>query len=128
MSIDNPLWGAPRIHGELLKLGFEVAQSMVANHGQAMGAAEPGMAQVSAEPCPRHRCHGFVRGTDYRFQPAVCTEFTLAIFKRLAVILKSETYHFHRLDLTRQRAQSPPPKVQIFPGLAEPTREKGLGF
>src|ERR1051325_9581758 len=27
MSIENPLWGAPRIHGELLKLGFEVAQS-----------------------------------------------------------------------------------------------------
>src|SRR6185295_9619825 len=25
MSIENPLWGAPRIHGELLKLGFEVA-------------------------------------------------------------------------------------------------------
>src|SRR6516225_8359938 len=25
MSIDNPLWGAPRIHGELLKLGIEVA-------------------------------------------------------------------------------------------------------
>jgi hypothetical protein len=22
MSIENPLWGAPRIHGELLKLGF----------------------------------------------------------------------------------------------------------
>ena len=30
MSVDNPLWGAPRIHGELLKLGFEVAQSSVA--------------------------------------------------------------------------------------------------
>src|SRR4029078_2144336 len=27
MSIENPLWGAPRIHGELLKLGFEVATS-----------------------------------------------------------------------------------------------------
>ena len=27
MSMENPLWGAPRIHGELLKLGFEVAQS-----------------------------------------------------------------------------------------------------
>ena len=25
----NPLWGAPHIHGELLKLGFEVAQSSV---------------------------------------------------------------------------------------------------
>src|SRR5256884_9500482 len=32
MSIDNPLWGAPRIHGELLKLGFEVAQSSVARY------------------------------------------------------------------------------------------------
>jgi transposase InsO family protein len=32
MSIDNPLWGAPRIHGELLKLGFEVAQSTVAKY------------------------------------------------------------------------------------------------
>jgi hypothetical protein len=27
MSLENPLWGAPRIHGELLKLGFQVAQS-----------------------------------------------------------------------------------------------------
>src|SRR5882757_4265223 len=27
MSVENPLWGAPRIHGELLKLGFEIAQS-----------------------------------------------------------------------------------------------------
>jgi len=32
MSIDNPLWGAPRIHGELLKLGFEVALSTVAKY------------------------------------------------------------------------------------------------
>jgi hypothetical protein len=32
MSIENPLWGAPRIHGELLKLGFEIAQ-MVKQHG-----------------------------------------------------------------------------------------------
>jgi hypothetical protein len=28
MSVENPLWGAPRIHGELLKLGFEIAQSL----------------------------------------------------------------------------------------------------
>src|SRR5271157_1827890 len=32
MSIENPLWGAPRIHGELLKLGFDVAQSSVAKY------------------------------------------------------------------------------------------------
>jgi hypothetical protein len=32
MSVENPLWGAPRFHGELLKLGFEVAQSSVAKY------------------------------------------------------------------------------------------------
>src|SRR5271169_5064879 len=32
MSIENPLWGAPRIHGELLKLGFKIAQSSVAKY------------------------------------------------------------------------------------------------
>jgi hypothetical protein len=30
MSNENPLWGAPRIHGDLLMLGIEVAQSTVA--------------------------------------------------------------------------------------------------
>jgi hypothetical protein len=32
MSIENPLWGASRIHGELLKLGFEVGPSSVAKY------------------------------------------------------------------------------------------------
>ena len=32
MSQENPLWGAPRIHGELLKLGFAVSQSTVARY------------------------------------------------------------------------------------------------
>jgi transposase InsO family protein len=30
MALANPLWGSPRIHGELLKLGFEVSQRTVA--------------------------------------------------------------------------------------------------
>jgi hypothetical protein len=32
MSRENPTWGAPRIHGELLMLGFEVAQSTVSKY------------------------------------------------------------------------------------------------
>lgn len=32
MSQANPLWGAPRIHGELLKLGIEVSQATVSNY------------------------------------------------------------------------------------------------
>jgi transposase InsO family protein len=32
MQAANPLWGAPRIHGELLKLGIEIAQTTVAKY------------------------------------------------------------------------------------------------
>ena len=32
MSEANPLWGAPRIHGELLKLGIDVSQATVAKY------------------------------------------------------------------------------------------------
>jgi hypothetical protein len=32
MSLENALWGAPRINGELLKLGFQVALSTVAKY------------------------------------------------------------------------------------------------
>src|SRR5580704_8780218 len=37
MSLANPLWGAPRIHGELLKLGIDVGQTSVANTWQGKG-------------------------------------------------------------------------------------------
>src|SRR5438094_3876479 len=60
MSAENPLWGAPRIHGELLKLGFEVAQSSVANgmdrpcsrrqrHAESVGGFEE---HEEDTPCP----------------------------------------------------------------------------
>src|SRR5665213_1469894 len=43
MSIENPFWGAPRIHGELLKLGFDVAQSSVAKYmGKRRGPPSQG--------------------------------------------------------------------------------------
>jgi putative transposase len=32
MSLANPRWGAPRIHGELLKLGLEIAESTIAKY------------------------------------------------------------------------------------------------
>jgi transposase InsO family protein len=40
MSQENPLWGASRIHGELLMLGFEVAQSTVSRY-MARGGRHP---------------------------------------------------------------------------------------
>ena len=43
MSIANPLWGAPRIHGELLRLGIDVGQTSVAKYMvRRRGPASPG--------------------------------------------------------------------------------------
>ena len=32
MSLVNRLWGAPRIHGELLKLGFDICETTIAKY------------------------------------------------------------------------------------------------
>jgi hypothetical protein len=32
LAAENPTWGAPRIHGELLKLGFEISESTVSRY------------------------------------------------------------------------------------------------
>jgi hypothetical protein len=66
MSTENQLWGAPRIHGELLKLGFSVAQSTVAKYMvKRRGPCKPGMADLSAKPRSGHCRHGSVRGPDH---------------------------------------------------------------
>ena len=50
MNHENPLWGAPRIHGELLMLGIEVAQSTRGEvHDQEAGATFPGLEDISAQ-------------------------------------------------------------------------------
>ena len=48
MSFENPLWGAPHIHGELLKLGFDVAQSTV--HGTEARSTVANMEDLPAQP------------------------------------------------------------------------------
>src|ERR1017187_1915844 len=65
MSMENPLWGAPRIHGELLKLGFEVAQSSVAKY-MVKRREPPGLADLPAQSRPRYRRYGLVRCSHYR--------------------------------------------------------------
>jgi hypothetical protein len=78
MSLANPLWGAPRIHGELLKLGIDVGQTSVAKYRpdqrrQIYGAqariAVPGLEDVSAQPCGWHCGDGPVCRSD-RLLPA----------------------------------------------------------
>jgi hypothetical protein len=71
MSIENPLWGAPRIHGELLKLGFEVAQSSVAKYMvKRCGPPSQGWS-IPAQSPAGGRCHGFVRRADHWLRSAL---------------------------------------------------------
>jgi putative transposase len=42
MANDNPSWGAPRIHGELLKLGFDISESTVQRYMPKKGKRNNG--------------------------------------------------------------------------------------
>src|SRR5262249_46831201 len=67
ISIDNPLWGAPRIHGELLKLGFEVAQSSVAKY------------MVKRRRPPSQGWRTFLRNHAPDTSPWTCSLFQLSV-------------------------------------------------
>ena len=63
MSIANPLWGAPRIHGELLKLGIDIGQTSVAKYIEE-GPSVAGMEDVPSQPCGRYCRNGPLRRAD----------------------------------------------------------------
>jgi hypothetical protein len=60
MSLANPLWGAPRIHGELLKLGIDVGQTTVAKY-MARGRRPPSQGWKTFL---HNRVDGPIRGSD----------------------------------------------------------------
>src|SRR5258708_6546284 len=64
MSVANPLWGAPRIHGELRKLGIDVGDHRGKIHGEEKAATVAGLEDLSAQSCRRHCVAGFVRSPD----------------------------------------------------------------
>jgi hypothetical protein len=47
ISLENPLWGATKIHGELLKLGIQVAQSTVSTRRSCTSV----MVALAVAPC-----------------------------------------------------------------------------
>jgi putative transposase len=63
MSQANPLWGAPRIHGELLKLGIAVAQSTVARY-LPRPRKPPSQANLPDESSGAERGHRFFHRAD----------------------------------------------------------------
>ena len=63
ISCANPLWGAPRVHGELLKLGIDVSQSTVAKYMSRTRR----LPSQSGEP--------FCTITPKRLPPSICSWF-----------------------------------------------------
>ena len=60
MSNANPLWGAPRIHGELLKLGIEIGQTSVAKYMARRRGVE-GTSVLRGVACGRGACRAQYR-------------------------------------------------------------------
>jgi hypothetical protein len=73
MSLENKLWGAPHIHGELLRLGFTVAQSTVAKYMAKPGDGRSGQSWGTfvRNHLPHVAAMGFVRGPDHHVCPAL---------------------------------------------------------
>src|SRR3984893_17831723 len=70
MSLANPLWGAPRIHGELLKLGIDIGQTSVAKYMvRRRRPPSQGWRTFLSQPCRWHRRDRPVRRSD-DFVPA----------------------------------------------------------
>jgi putative transposase len=64
MATANPLWGAPRIHGELLKLGIDVAErTRLAAHAEATPSPVSDLADVFEQSHPRLGLDRFLHGT-----------------------------------------------------------------
>src|SRR5215467_5358349 len=62
MSRENALWGAPRIHGELLKLGIDIGEQVP---GAPPQPALPNLANLPGEPREVHGFGGLLYGTDH---------------------------------------------------------------
>src|SRR5262252_2206568 len=78
MSVENPLWGAPRIHGELLKLGFEVAQSSVAKYMVKRRVPPSQGWRTFLRTCSRRCRHGLVCYPNDWLQTALCLRHSSA--------------------------------------------------
>ena len=91
MSSANPLWGAPRIHGELLKLGIEISQATVAKY----------MVRRRGTPSPTWR--GFLRNQAAGIAAIDMFIVASASFRLLYVmiILAHDRRKIVRFDVTR---------------------------
>src|SRR5439155_10145963 len=76
-SKDNPLWGAPRIHGELMKLGLQLSHAIVAKYiASPAHSTVANLAHVPRESRSTDRGRRLLRRADRYLPPFVCVGAT----------------------------------------------------
>jgi hypothetical protein len=64
MSLHNPLWGAPRIYGELLKVGIGIGETSVSQSGSAEETTVPDLEDVPRQSRGEYGVRGLLRRAD----------------------------------------------------------------
>ena len=126
MASDNPLWGAPRIHGELQMLGFDVSERTVARCMPRRPPYRPGSVSSPEKPSLSMRRPDFSSSTATRSSESTSsvssTHFVSAPFEPHSEALgrmgsrmlgrKRSARHARPRDRL-ERATSPPPTMRI---------------
>jgi hypothetical protein len=107
MSLANRLWGAPRIHGELLKLGIEVAQSTVAKY-----MARSGRGRSQTWKTFLHNHTAGIGAMDFLIVPTVGFRLLFVL-----VILRHERRRLISLNVTAHPRRSGSPVRSPMPSL-----------
>jgi hypothetical protein len=102
MSNANPLWGAPRIYGELLKLGIEVSQSTVAKY----------MMRRQGRPSPTWR--NFLRNEAIGI--AAIDMFVVAVCDLPAIVCNARPGPRPQEDCSLQCHAAPDCRLVVAPG------------
>jgi putative transposase len=93
MARANPLWGAPRIHGELMKLGIEVHERTVSNIIKRLRTGKP-PSQTWKTFLENHMCNTFA--VDFFVVPTARFQVLYVL-----VIIWHETRQVAHFDVTR---------------------------
>jgi hypothetical protein len=132
MVAENPTWGAPRIHGELLKLGFELSERSVSRC----------MRRAPRDPDPAKRWLTFLRNhreaiaamdffTVPRSRLVFCTAFFVISHDRRKILHFNVTRNPHALWIVQQLreawAYQQPHRFLLFEPRRKVWRRYGFG-
>jgi len=127
ISVDKPLWGALRIHGELLKLGIDVSQSTIANY-MVQGQRTPSQSWLTF--LRKHA--NDIAAIDLFVVPAVSFRllfgFVVLNHGRRQIVHVATTYHPTAEELARQIVETFPWETALDYKIRDRDRAYGNAF